>query len=104
MYSDVTMILFFFFDTAVVKYDPTNLGNRKAQIKRLKVTAAVKASALPLATKGLCFDQIPFLPTQTSSQHVMLKPFLFESISILLIDGCLSLNKTCQKICFLFQN
>lgn len=75
MCSDVTVTLCFF-DTATVKYDPANLGNRKTQIKRLTVTTT--ASALPLATKGLCFDQIPLLPTQTSSQHVMLKPFLFE--------------------------
>lgn len=62
----------------VVKYDPSSLGNHKTQIRRLTVMTAPKASGFISGNKAAqCFDQIPRLPAQTTSQHVMLKPHHF---------------------------
>lgn len=52
MCSDVTVTLLCFLDTAVVKYDSTNLGNHKTQIKRLTVTTAAKALGFIIGNKG----------------------------------------------------
>ena len=69
--SDVTVTLLCFLDTAVVQYDPTNLGNHKTQIKQLTVTAAAKASGFISGSKGV-HTLIRYLYFQQRQTHRMM--------------------------------